>query len=165
MITRLLFAALLLTPTSITIGNHLCCDEIATVREGETTYLSNIKKEFKKKNAWGMHTTIDLYGCIPCTIRDKSYIEWFTYQLCQTIGMKPYGETVVVHFGEEERVAGYSMYQLIETSNISAHFANESNTIYLDIFSCKPYDPLLAAQLTQQVFGAESYQMNIFFRK
>jgi hypothetical protein len=54
--------------------------------------------------------------------------------------MKRYGKTQVVHFGEDERVAGFSMTQLIETSLISAHFANQSNTTYLDVFSCKAYD-------------------------
>ena len=54
--------------------------------------------------------------------------------------MKRFGETQVVHFGEDEKVAGFSMVQLIETSLISAHFANLTNTVYLDVFSCKPYD-------------------------
>ncbi len=33
------------------------------------------------------------------------------------------------------------MTQLIETSLISGHFANKTNTVYLDVFSCKYYDP------------------------
>jgi hypothetical protein len=32
------------------------------------------------------------------------------------------------------------MIQLIETSLISAHFADASWAIYLDVFSCAPYD-------------------------
>lgn len=54
--------------------------------------------------------------------------------------MKRHGECHAIHFGEG-RVAGYSMIQLIETSLISAHFADRTNAAYLDIFSGKPYDP------------------------
>jgi len=32
------------------------------------------------------------------------------------------------------------MIQLIETSLISGHFANLTNSAYIDIFSCKGYD-------------------------
>ena len=67
--------------------------------------------------------------------------------------MKRFGEPQVVHFGEDERVAGYSMVQLIETSLISAHFANQTNATYLDVFSCKPYDPELVADFAQNFFG------------
>jgi S-adenosylmethionine/arginine decarboxylase-like enzyme len=67
--------------------------------------------------------------------------------------MKRFQNTLVVHFGEDERVAGYSMVQLIETSLISAHFANQTNTTYLDVFSCKPYDPDRVAQFSVNFFG------------
>jgi S-adenosylmethionine/arginine decarboxylase-like enzyme len=47
------------------------------------------------------------------------------------------------------------MTQLIETSLISAHFANQSNTTYLDVFSCKAYDPEVVAQFAKQFFKAK----------
>jgi hypothetical protein len=66
-----------------------------------------------------------------------------------------YMDTLVVHFGEDEKVAGFSMVQLIETSLISAHFANLTNTTYLDVFSCKPYDPGVVAEFAQKFFGGK----------
>jgi S-adenosylmethionine/arginine decarboxylase-like enzyme len=36
---------------------------------------------------------------------------------------------------------GYTLVQLIETSNITAHFVEETDDIYLDVFSCKPFSP------------------------
>jgi hypothetical protein len=44
--------------------------------------------------------------------------------------------------------------QLIETSLISAHFANLTNTVYLDVFSCKPYDPEVVEESQDIVGGA-----------
>lgn len=102
---------------------------------------------------WGIATSIDIYNCNPETIRDADKIRQFVVELCDLIQMTRYGETVVVHFGEDERVAGYSMTQLIETSLISAHFANQTNTTYLDVFSCKPYDPSVVEEFAQRFFG------------
>ncbi len=90
---------------------------------------------------WGILSCIDLHDCDAKTIRNAEKIRQFVVELCHLIEMKRFGETQVVNFGEEERVAGYSMTQLIETSLISAHFANLTNTTYLDVFSCKVYDP------------------------
>lgn len=93
-----------------------------------------------KDQVWGIASSFDIYDCDPATIRDADRIREFVAQLCELIEMKRFGETQVVHFGEDEKVAGFSMVQLIETSLISAHFANLTNTVYLDVFSCKPYD-------------------------
>lgn len=108
-----------------------------------------------QKPPWGMLSCIDLYECDPQIIRSAEAIKQFVAELCDLIQMKRFGETQVVHFGEEERVAGFSMTQLIETSLISAHFANHSNTTYLDVFSCKAYDPDVVAQFAQTFFKAK----------
>jgi S-adenosylmethionine decarboxylase len=79
--------------------------------------------------------------------------------------MKRFGECQVVNFGEDEKVAGFSMVQLIETSCISAHFANATNTTYLDIFSCKCYSPRAAADFAKTFFKAEDYTMSYVLRK
>ena len=116
-------------------------------------------------DAWGMASSIDIYGCDPDSIRDADLIRRFTSELCDLIEMKRFGETQVVHFGEDERVAGYSMVQLIETSLISAHFANQSNAVYLDVFSCKPYDPDTVREFARKFFGGQHTIMNVNFRR
>ena len=105
------------------------------------------------QSAWGIASSFDIYDCDPDAIRSAEMIRQFVVELCDLIEMKRYGKTVVVHFGEDEKVAGYSMTQLIETSLISAHFANLTNTVYLDVFSCKPYDPGVVADFAQRFFG------------
>jgi len=102
---------------------------------------------------WGIASSIDIYDCNPDTIRDAEKIKQFVAELCDLIQMKRFGETLVVHFGEDERVSGYSMVQLIETSLISAHFANQTNTTYLDVFSCKAYDRDVVAEFARKFFG------------
>ena len=114
---------------------------------------------------WGLLSCIDLYECDPATIRDAEKIELFVSQLCKLIEMKKFGETQVVHFGEDERVAGFSMIQLIETSLISAHFANASNTTYLDVFSCKIYDPQIVVDFAKRFFKAKEANLQTVNRQ
>ncbi len=113
--------------------------------------------------AWGLSTSVDLQDCHPETIQDRKHIEAYVIALCELIGMKRYGECQIVHFGEG-RVAGYSMIQLIETSLISGHFANDTNRAYLDIFSCKGYDPKIVEAFSKKFFGAQTSTSSMTFR-
>lgn len=113
--------------------------------------------------AWGLSTAVDLQDCRPETIRDRDHIEAYVIALCKLIGMKRYGDCQIVHFGDG-RVAGYSMIQLIETSLISGHFANDTNRAYLDIFSCKGYDPVVVEEFSRKFFGAHTSTISITLR-
>jgi S-adenosylmethionine/arginine decarboxylase-like enzyme len=114
---------------------------------------------------WGIASAIDIYNCDPEKIRSADAIRRFVVELCELIDMKRFGETQVVHFGEEARVAGYSMVQLIETSLISAHFANLTNTVYLDVFSCKPYDPEIVKRFSQAFFDGTHSSLHVALRR
>lgn len=116
-------------------------------------------------NAWGIASAIDIYECSPEKIRDADAIRRFVAELCELIEMKRFGETQVVHFGEDERVAGYSMVQLIETSLISAHFANLTNAVYLDVFSCKPYDPEVVEAFSREFFEGKHSLLQVNLRR
>jgi len=118
-----------------------------------------------EENVWGISSSIDIYECDPETIRSADKIRQFVVELCELIQMKRYMDTLVVHFGEDEKVAGFSMVQLIETSLISAHFANLTNTTYLDVFSCKPYDPDVVAEFAQEFFGGKDCITHFNFRR
>jgi S-adenosylmethionine/arginine decarboxylase-like enzyme len=125
----------------------------------------DIIQKARALNAWGIASAVDIYGCTPETIRDADAIRRFVAELCDLIEMKRFGETQVVHFGEDERVAGYSMVQLIETSLISAHFANQTNTVYLDVFSCKPYDAKAVEAFSKTFFGGRHSVLQINLRR
>jgi S-adenosylmethionine/arginine decarboxylase-like enzyme len=114
---------------------------------------------------WGIASAIDIYDCDPEKIRGAEYIKQFVVDLCALIEMKRFGETQVVHFGEDEKVAGFSMVQLIETSLISAHFANLTNATYLDVFSCKAYDPDAVKTFAQDRFGGKASSLSVTYRR
>jgi hypothetical protein len=56
------------------------------------------------------------------------------------------------------------MIQLIETSLISGHFANDTDRAYLDIFSCKGYDPATVEEFSRDFFGARSSSSSVLLR-
>ena len=114
---------------------------------------------------WGVSSSIDLYNCDLDLMMNADAIREFVKILCDRIKMRRYGETQVVFFGDEPRVQGFSMTQLIETSLISAHFANASRAIYLDVFSCAPYDPEDVARFATEYFKASHYRLNVTNRQ
>ena len=110
---------------------------------------------------WGYHLAIDAPGANLDYIRDARRISDFAKDLVKRIDMVAYGDPVVVHFGSGNK-AGYTMYQLIETSNICAHFVEDDGhgtgkgSYYLDIFSCKPFENDVVIACAREYFGNTS---------
>ena len=124
------------------------------------------EEDFNKDELWGMSLSLDLYDCNPDTIRDADKIKEYVKELCDNvINMKRYGECQVVHFGDDPKVTGFSMTQLIETSLVSGHFANNTNAAYLDIFSCKWYNVREVKRFSKRFFEAEVYISNVSERQ
>lgn len=120
--------------------------------------------QFHEHTPWGMATAIDLADCDATTIRDPQQIARFVEVLCDAIAMRRFGDPIIVRFGADPRVCGYSLVQLIETSLVAGHFAEESNAAYIDIFSCAPYRPYQAAQLCAAWFDADSARVGVTMR-
>jgi len=112
---------------------------------------------------WGHHLLLDCSGCNKHAIADYQTVHDFAKQLVKDIDMVAYGEPQIVNFGTENK-AGFTLVQLIETSNICAHFANEDGAIYLDVFSCKTFDPNAVIAAVKQYFDAVKIRMNYITR-
>lgn len=115
-------------------------------------------------DCWGRSTAIDLYECEPELIRSKECIAKYIIELCELIKMKRYGSPVIVRFGQDKRVAGFSVVQLIETSSITGHFVDSTNFASIDIFSCKLYNSGVAAKFTKTYFGAKRHDFTYIRR-
>jgi len=122
-------------------------------------------KRYESGEFWGLSSSIDLHSCDGSIIRDAAKIQQFVIELCDLIKMKRYGECQVIHFGDDPKVEGFSMTQLIETSLISAHFANQTNNVYLDVFSCSYYDPDTVAEFAKKYFQAKDCELKYTLRK
>ncbi|MFH1456635.1 MAG: S-adenosylmethionine decarboxylase [Patescibacteria group bacterium] len=127
---------------------------------------NEIKEVFINKKAWGISTSLDLYDCDPEIIQDAEAIRKYIIELCDNqISVTRYGEPVIVRFGKDPKVTGYSLSQLIESSLVSGHFAETSNVAYLDVFSCDAYDPQIIINFSKFFFKAKDFNVNVIYRK
>ena len=113
---------------------------------------------------WGYHLMLDCRACDPATITDAAHVAEFARTLVKRIDMKAYGDPQVVNFGSGNK-AGFTLVQLIETSNICAHFCNESGDVYLDVFSCKPFSIDVVRATVVEYFQPEALKTNYVERQ
>ena len=113
---------------------------------------------------WGYHLILDCAGCNHNAITDYQNVYNFAVQLVKDIDMVAYGEPQIVNFGSGDK-AGFTLVQLIETSNICAHFCNDTGDIYLDVFSCKPYDDQIVKSTVIEYFFPERIRSNYLTRQ
>ena len=112
---------------------------------------------------WGQELQLDCGVCNPESIRDPLLIKAFARDLVKAIDMVAYGDPVVVHFGTEDKM-GYTLVQLIETSNITAHFSEDTSSAFINVFSCKPFDKLIVREVVKNYFEPEVILMNMVDR-
>ena len=123
-----------------------------------------IRCEFENEHIWGMETTVNLFDCDIGLITNPEKIKQFVIELCDLIDMKRFGEPVIERFGSGE-LYGYSLMQLIHTSCITAHFAEEDGRIFLNIFSCKFYSPKQAVEFAKEYFKGDKAEFLVALRK
>jgi len=123
-----------------------------------------IMARYRNDGEWGLMVSVDIGGCDPKKLTSKKVITQFAIDLAEYINMKRFGDPVVVKFGENEKVAGYSLVQLIETSLISGHFADSTNRAFIDVFSCREFPPKKTAEFCKEYFGGKTMEYSIAFR-
>lgn len=112
---------------------------------------------------WGHHLCMDASQCDPDAIRSKQVIHDFATELVERIHMKAYGKPRIIRFGTADK-KGYTLVQLIETSDITCHFVEDTNAAYLDVFSCKLFSPKIAIQVFDKYFHSGSKRVRFFHR-
>lgn len=119
-----------------------------------------------KYEYWGHHLMLDCRAGDLKLVRDGENIKQFAEDLVNKIEMTAYGDPIVEHFATHNpEAAGYSLLQLIETSNIAGHFVDINGDFYLDIFSCKEFDIEVAKKVVEQWFNPENIKVSYFTRQ
>jgi S-adenosylmethionine/arginine decarboxylase-like enzyme len=101
---------------------------------------------------WGMLAAIDLHGCNRSRLADPDSIRRFVPTLVAAIGMRAHGPLMIDRFGDDE-LEGWSALQFIETSSITVHADEVFGRCFIDVFSCRPFDPDVAAAIAVEHFG------------
>jgi S-adenosylmethionine/arginine decarboxylase-like enzyme len=106
---------------------------------------------------WGFHAIMDCSGVNLDKITDAANIKNWLGDLLEKIDMEPVGSPIVelTGVGQPDK-EGYTAVQIIVTSSIIAHFINRDRHIYIDVFSCKEFDPAVVEQSIRNFFGSET---------
>jgi S-adenosylmethionine/arginine decarboxylase-like enzyme len=112
---------------------------------------------------FGYHLMLDCSGCNE-GIKSRENIYNFVKELVKRIDMTAHGEPVIEYLLPGDPKEGYSLMQLITTSNIVGHFIEPNSTAYFDIFSCKEYDIQVAQDVVKEFFGPTKIRVNFITR-
>lgn len=114
---------------------------------------------------WGYHLMLDCAECDMAQMSSRANIYNFVKKLITNIDMTAHGEPVIEFFAENDpSKAGYSFMQLIVTSSITGHFVDKDRHIYLDVFSCKPFDIGTVEDTVKEYFSANKIRVNFLTR-
>lgn len=114
---------------------------------------------------WGYHLLLDCSGSPVELVTERGRLVNFVQRLVKDIDMVAYREPIVEHFATHDPdKAGWSVIQLIETSNISGHFVDKDGSFYLDVFSCKPFDSADVIEVVNEFFEPENIKMRFLIR-
>lgn len=107
------------------------------------------------KTHWGYHLLLDASGCNK-NIDDPDMVKLFLKMLVKELDMKPIGEPTIIKVSDQEG-RGVTGVQVITTSTITFHGDDQEWCVYLDVFSCKTYDPRLVFKLFTRFFKPKHY--------
>jgi S-adenosylmethionine/arginine decarboxylase-like enzyme len=111
---------------------------------------------------FGYHLMLDCSGCTNIDSRENIYN--FTKELIKRIDMTAYGEPIIEYLLPGDVKQGFSLMQLITTSNIAGHFMELDGTAYFDIFSCKTFDAEVVKTTVQEYFSPKKMRVNFITR-
>lgn len=117
------------------------------------------------EGSWGYHLILNCKNGNKEAICSVEKIKEFSARLVKEIEMIPYGDPQVVHFADHcDKLAGWTLIQLIETSNIMAHFCDMGDC-YFDLFSCKTFETQKVLDLIQEYFQFEKISEHFLVRQ
>jgi S-adenosylmethionine/arginine decarboxylase-like enzyme len=119
---------------------------------------------------YGFELIMDLHGCDASKFNRSSLRKYFS-KLCKAIDMRKcelyFWDDVGVPIKERQTLPhtkGTSAVQFILTSTVVVHTLYLLNAAYINIFSCKPYDKILAEELTKEWFAAKECRSHLIER-
>jgi S-adenosylmethionine decarboxylase len=126
--------------------------------------IPTLRQTYNRRKAWGLLASIDLSGCDHELIQSPPAIKAFVSQMISAIKMKTYGPMHLERFAEGH-LEGYSVMQFIETSSLTIHFDHMiGDRAFIDIFSCKFFDPMKAEKFAKKYFKAKKARTKILLR-
>ena len=120
--------------------------------------------------SYGMELVMDLHDCDPTKFTRENLTQYFI-DLCLLLDMK----RADLHFWDYEgyprqkedappHLKGTTAVQFISTSNITVHTLDDLRRVYLNIFTCREFNPAHAIEFTVDYFSAGWCGHRVFTR-
>ncbi len=123
-----------------------------------------------QQKPYGYELILDLHGCDTSTFNRKSLDAYFE-KLCKAIKMQKceryFWDDVGVPEEEQQmspHTKGISAVQFILTSTIVIHTLELLRAAYINIFSCKEFDPGIAVGITKEWFDSKECKTHFIER-
>ena len=124
----------------------------------------------KYKKPYGFELILDLHEC-DVNKFNRDSLDNFFEKLCKAIDMEKceryFWDDVGVPPEEQQsspHTKGTSAVQFILTSTIVVHTLDLLGAVYVNIFSCKPFDKEIAEKITVAWFHAKDYRTHFIER-
>ncbi|MGL4514325.1 MAG: S-adenosylmethionine decarboxylase [Lacipirellulaceae bacterium] len=112
---------------------------------------------------YGQHLIATALSCNENILSIGKMYDFLT-TMSDDIDMVRFGPPVVARFGEGHEV-GISGVQLIMTSAIVIHTNDAHRDMYLDVFSCKPFEESTVRRVLEDFLSPSSVTCEVFYRK
>lgn len=112
---------------------------------------------------YGQHALLTALGCSEALLSIEA-MHQFLQTMADEIDMVRFGPPIVARFGGGIET-GLSAVQLIETSAITVHTNDAHRDLYLDVFSCKPFEEHVVRRVVSEFFSPSSVACEVIYRK
>ncbi len=141
------------------IVNPQGVERLVTVCEDRTSrYALSWRSRFERTRARGISAVVDLYDC---TVFGEEDARRITEKLAQCLEAEPVGDMLF----RTCREGMISLRRDFCCGLLSGHLDPASGTVYLDVFSCKFFEPRTVAELALAGFGGHHYRMQVAIRQ
>jgi len=95
---------------------------------------------------------------------NRQYVKLFIDTLIKEVNMKKWGRAQVQYLHEPEHLRGLSYSQMITTSNVMLHIFEDDDSLCLDLFSCKGFDPQVVTAVVRRFFNPTQVSTQVINR-
>ena len=118
-----------------------------------------------KREIFGPHLTLDLNDCNQEKLGDFDLVFDVLNNLPNKIGMTKITQPYVFKYsGLVPEDKGITGFVVIAESHISIHTFQEKNYVFIDLFSCKPFNYGYAQQYLIDTFESKKPTINVLMR-
>ena len=123
-------------------------------------------KQLGNTTNFGLHLTIDRYGCREKTLSNMEYVFEVLNDLPVFLRMHklitPY--VVAAPANDKKDPGGYSGFVMIQESHISIHTFPKRRFVSIDVYSCTNFDTGKTKRYLTKIFGIKECETNVIVR-